>query len=43
MLELVAPTAKLAIGLPVIVKPTIGSVTTTLCKVVFPVLVTVKV
>ena len=37
------PTPKVAIGLPVITNPDIGSVTTTLLNVVLPVLVTVKV
>jgi hypothetical protein len=40
--ELEAP-ASVAIGFPVIVNPIIGSVTTTLVRVVFPVLVTAKV
>jgi hypothetical protein len=40
--ELEAPTASVAIGFPVIVNPIIGSVTTTLVRVVFPVLVTAK-
>jgi hypothetical protein len=35
--ELEAPTASVAIGFPVIVNPIIGSVTTTLVRVVFPV------
>ncbi len=43
IVESVAPAAKLAIGFPVIVKPTIGSITITLVKVVVPVFVTAKV
>ena len=41
--ELEAPTASVWIGFPVIVKPAIGSLTITLVRVVFPVLVTAKV
>ena len=43
IVALEAPTARVAIGFPVMVKPTIGSVTTTFVSEVFPVLVTAKV
>jgi hypothetical protein len=42
LIVLLEAPARVAIGFPVIVKPTIGSVTITFVRVVFPVLVTAK-